>query len=107
MEEQATKGFSLATDVADFLVEQGVPFRDAHEIVGRLVAHCESAGLDLHEVSDQDLAALSPKLTPEVRSVMTAEASVARKAGFGGTAPARVREQRSRLADLIKSLDTD
>jgi argininosuccinate lyase len=53
------------------------------------------------------LAALSPKLTPEVRSVMTAEASVARKAGFGGTAPARVREQRSQLAELIESLDTD
>jgi argininosuccinate lyase len=107
MAEQATKGFAVATDVADFLVEQGVPFRDAHEIVGRLVAHCESAGLDLHEVSDQDLAALSPKLTPEVRSVMTAEASVARKAGFGGTAPTRVGEQRSRLSEVIESLDTD
>ena len=107
MAEQATKGFAVATDVADFLVEQGVPFRDAHEIVGRLVAHCESAGLDLHEVSDQDLAALSPKLTAEVRSVMTAEASVARKAGFGGTAPTRVGEQRSRLSEVIESLDTD
>lgn len=107
MAEQATRGFSLATDVADFLVEQGVPFRDAHEIVGQLVAHCESQRLDLHEVSDQDLAALSPKLTPEARSVMTAEASVARKAGFGGTAPARVAEQRAKLRALVESLDTD
>lgn len=107
MAEQATRGFSLATDVADFLVEQGVPFRDAHEIVGRLVAHCESQGLDLHEVSDQDLAALSPKLTPEARRVMTAEASVARKAGFGGTAPERVVEQRAKLRALVESLDTD
>jgi argininosuccinate lyase len=107
MEGQATKGFAVATDVADFLVEQGVPFRDAHEIVGQLVAHCESQGLDLTEVSDEGLAAVSPHLTPEARSVMTAEASVARKTGFGGTAPARVREQRARLSELIESLDTD
>jgi argininosuccinate lyase len=107
MEEQATKGFSLATDVADFLVEQGVPFRDAHEIVGQLVAHCESKGIELHEASDEDLASVSPHLTPEARSVMTAGASVARKAGVGGTAPAQVAKQRARLAKLIESLDID
>lgn len=107
MEEQATRGFALATDVADYLVEQGVPFRDAHEIVGRLVAHCESQGLELHDVSDEDLASVSPALTPGVRSVMTAQASVARKAGAGGTAPAQVAKQRARLSELIESLDTD
>ena len=107
MESQATKGFSLATDVADFLVEQGVPFRDAHEIVGRLVAHCESQGLELHEVSDEDLASVSSHLTPSLRSVMSAEASVARKAGVGGTAPAQVARQRARVAELIEALDTD
>ena len=107
MEEQATKGFSLATDVADFLVEQGVPFRDAHEIVGQLVAHCESKGIDLHDCSDEELASVSPHLTPAARGVMTAEASVARKAGVGGTAPAQVAKQRAALAQLIESLDTD
>jgi argininosuccinate lyase len=107
MESQATQGFSLATDVADFLVEQGVPFRDAHEIVGRLVAHCESQGLELHEVSDEDLASVSSHLTPSLRSVMSAEASVARKAGVGGTAPAQVARQRARVAELIEALDTD
>lgn len=107
MEEQATRGFALATDVADYLVEQGVPFREAHEIVGRLVAHCESQGLELHDVSDEDLASVSPALTPGVRSVMTAQASVARKAGAGGTAPAQVAKQRARLSELIESLDTD
>lgn len=107
MEEQATKGFSLATDVADFLVEQGVPFRDAHEIVGQLVAYCESKGLDLHECSDEELASLSAHLTPAARSVMTAEASVARKSGVGGTAPDQVAKQRASLAKLIESLDTD
>ncbi|MCF8549726.1 MAG: argininosuccinate lyase [Pontimonas sp.] len=107
MEEQATKGFSLATDVADFLVEQGVPFRDAHEIVGQLVAHCESKGLELHECSDEELASISPHLTPATRSVMTAEASVARKSGVGGTAPDQVAKQRAALAALIESLDTD
>ena len=107
MESQAAKGFSLATDVADFLVEQGVPFRDAHEIVGRLVAHCESQGLELHEVSDEDLASVTSHLTPALRSVMSAEASVARKAGVGGTAPAQVARQRARVAELIEALDTD
>lgn len=107
MEEQATRGFSLATDVADFLVEQGVPFRDAHEIVGQLVAHCESKGLELHECSDEELASISPHLTPATRSVMTAEASVARKSGVGGTAPDQVAKQRAALAALIESLDTD
>ena len=107
MDEHATRGFALATDVADYLVEQGVPFRDAHEIVGRLVAHCESQGLQLHDVSDEDLASVSPALTPGVRSVMTAQASVARKAGTGGTAPAQVAKQRARLSELIESLDTD
>jgi argininosuccinate lyase len=104
MEEQATQGFSLATDVADYLVEQGVPFRDAHEIVGALVAHCEAKGIELHEVSDADLASLSSHLTPAARSVMSAEASVARKAGVGGTAPDRVAEQRASLVALIARL---
>ncbi len=106
MERNATAGFSLATDVADSLVRQGVPFREAHEVVGALVAHCESQGVDLHEVSDADLASISPHLTPAVRSSMTLESSLASKAGRGGTAPGSVAAQRAELAAVVSALDT-
>jgi argininosuccinate lyase len=97
MAELAPQGFSLATDVADWLVRRGIPFRDAHEISGRLVRLCEHEGLELHEVSDEQLAAVSPDLTPEVREVLTIEGSVASRDGVGGTAPVRVAEQRTEL----------
>ena len=106
MERNATAGFSLATDVADSLVRQGVPFREAHEVVGALVAHCESQGIDLHEVSDADLASISPHLTPAVRSSMTLESSLASKAGRGGTAPGSVAAQRAELVAAVAALDT-
>ena len=106
MERNATAGFSLATDVADSLVRQGVSFREAHEVVGALVAHCESQGVDLHEVSDADLASISPHLTPAVRSSMTLESSLASKAGRGGTAPGSVAAQRAELAAVVAALDT-
>lgn len=107
MEAQATAGFSLATDVADVLVEKGVPFRQAHEIVGQLVALCEAEGIELADATDAQLASVSEHLTTELRSVMTAEASVARKSGVGGTAPHRVREQRAQLTALIEDLERD
>ncbi|SIT77346.1 argininosuccinate lyase [Microbacterium sp. RU33B] len=97
MAELAPQGFSLATDVADWLVRKGVPFRDAHEVSGSLVRLCEHRGIDLHEATDAELASLSPALTPDVRDVLTIEGSVASRAGVGGTAPVRVREQRAEL----------
>ncbi|GAA5025302.1 argininosuccinate lyase [Microbacterium fluvii] len=97
MAELAPQGFSLATDVADWLVRKGVPFRDAHEVSGALVALCERQGLELHEASDDQLAAISPDLTPDVRDVLTITGSVASRTGAGGTAPARVAEQRAEL----------
>ena len=100
----STSGFALATDVADSLVATGVPFREAHEIVGQLVSWCEQNSCDLPDVSDAQLAALSPLLTPAVRDVMSAEASVARKNGRGGTAPVRVAEQRDELASALADL---
>jgi argininosuccinate lyase len=107
MERNATAGFSLATDVADHLVRSGVPFREAHEIVGLLVSHAEAKGLNLDEVSDEDLAALSPHLTADVRLAMTLEASLASKNARGGTAPDQVAAQRSELQALIDQLDRD
>ncbi|GAA2121967.1 argininosuccinate lyase [Nocardioides bigeumensis] len=97
MAELAPQGFSLATDVAEWLVRQGVAFRDAHEIAGACVRRCEQLGCDLPDLSDADFAAMSPHLTPEVRSVLTVEGSVASRTGAGGTAPVRVREQLAQL----------
>ena len=101
MAELAPQGFSLATDVAEWLVKQGVIFRDAHEISGELVRVCEERGIELHEPSDAELAAVSPHLTPEVREVLTITGSVNSRIGVGGTARVRVDEQLARLAERI------
>ncbi|MEZ4515308.1 MAG: argininosuccinate lyase, partial [Chloroflexota bacterium] len=97
MAELAPQGFSLATDVADWLVREGVPFRVAHELAGACVRRCEELGVDLEDLSDAELAALSPLLRPQVRSVLTVDGSVAARRGYGGTAPERVSEQLSEL----------
>lgn len=97
MAELAPQGFSLATDVAEWLVKQGVVFRDAHEISGELVALCESRGIELHEASDAELAHVSPHLTPEVRAVLSIAGSVNSRTGVGGTARVRVTEQLAAL----------
>ena len=97
MGELAPQGFSLATDVAEWLVREGVPFRDAHELAGACVRRCEELGCDLPDLTDQDLAAISPALTPDVRAVLTVEGSVSSRSGRGGTAPVRVHEQLDEL----------
>jgi argininosuccinate lyase len=93
LEASAPLGFALATDVAELLVRRGVPFREAHEAVGRLVAHCTAQGCDLHEVDDATLAALSEHLTPDIRSVLDVRGALASRDRHGGTAPDRVGEQ--------------
>ena len=99
MAELAPQGFSLATDVAEWLVKQGVIFRDAHEISGELVRYCEERGIELHEPSDAELASVSEHLTPGVREVLTIEGSVNSRVGVGGTARVRVDEQLARLVE--------
>ena len=101
MSELAPQGFSLATDVAEWLVRQNVPFREAHEITGSLVQFCEQNGLELDQPSDADYASISERLTPEVRSILTIEGSVASRTGRGGTAPARVAEQLTALTAAV------
>ncbi|HEY8590796.1 MAG TPA: argininosuccinate lyase [Naasia sp.] len=103
----APEGFSLATDVAEWLVKSGVPFRHAHEITGAMVRAAEERGAGLDELSDAELAAISPALTPEVRSVLTVQGSVASRDGAGGTAPDRVREQLAALTDRVRTLAGD
>ncbi len=93
----APEGFSLATDVAEWLVKRGVPFRDAHEISGALVQACEGRGIGLEDADDALLAEVSAHLVPAVREVLTIEGSVASRTGAGGTAPVRVGEQRAEL----------
>ena len=86
MAELAPQGFSLATDVAEWLVRQGVPFRVAHEVAGACVRECEERGIELWDLTDDDLAAISEHLTPAVRGVLTVEGSIG--AGGGPTAGA-------------------
>jgi argininosuccinate lyase len=104
MAELAPQGFSLATDVADHLVRTGVPFREAHEIAGALVRFCEERGMDLADPSDEDYAAIDPRLTPEVRGVLTVAGSIAARSGTGGTAPERVAEQLAALTAAVREL---
>ncbi|MBG6056326.1 argininosuccinate lyase [Salinibacterium sp. CAN_S4] len=106
MAELAPQGFSLATDVADWLVRQHVPFREAHEISGALVRLCEVEGLELHEPTDEQYASISAHLTGDVRDVLTIRGSVTSRNGVGGTAPERVAEQRIELTNRVRALAT-
>ncbi len=104
MAELAPQGFSLATDVAEWLVREGVAFRIAHEVAGACVRRCEELGIELHELTDEQYAAISPHLTPAVRDVLTVAGSVGARNGRGGTAPERVEEQLSEVAALVVGL---
>ncbi|GAA4536637.1 argininosuccinate lyase [Mycobacterium paraffinicum] len=89
----APAGYTLATDIAEWLVRRGVPFRAAHEAAGAAVRAAEGRSVGLDELTDDELAAISPELTPQVREVLTIEGSVASRDRRGGTAPVRVAEQ--------------
>ena len=93
MAELAPQGFSLATDVAEWLVREGVPFRVAHEVAGACVRRCEELGVELDELSDVELAEISAHLSPDVRRVLTVKGSISSRDARGGTAVVRVREQ--------------
>jgi argininosuccinate lyase len=94
MRAAAEAGFATATDLADWLVrEAGVPFREAHHIVGRAVQAAEEAGVGLAELELEALRAIDPRIDERVYSVLTVDASVRSRTSYGGTAPERVREQ--------------
>ncbi|WP_019148737.1 argininosuccinate lyase [Timonella senegalensis] len=93
MASLAPQGFSLATDIAEWLVREGVPFRVAHEVAGSCVRVCEERGIELWDLTDGDMAEISEHLTPGVRSVLSVEGSLASRNAVGGTAPERVAEQ--------------
>ncbi|WP_067434435.1 argininosuccinate lyase [Nocardioides jensenii] len=100
MAELAPQGFSLATDIAEWLVREGVPFRIAHEVAGACVRRCEERGIELHELTDAEFAEVDENLTAGVRDVLTAAGSVASRNGRGGTAPERVAEQLDELGSV-------
>ena len=100
LEFLAPKGFSLATDVAEWLVKQGVVFRDAHEITGQLVQFCEANELELDQVSDEQLAKVSKHLKPEVRKVLKVSSSIEARNGAGGTSSSQVIDQLVALRKL-------
>jgi argininosuccinate lyase len=100
LEFLAPKGFSLATDVAEWLVKQGVVFRDAHEITGQLVQFCEANELELDQVSDEQLAKVSKHLKPEVRKVLKVSGSIEARNGAGGTSSSQVIDQLVALRKL-------
>ena len=105
MNAGAPAGFALTTDVAEWLVRTGVPFRDAHEIAGNFVTYCEQRNLDLADLSDAQLAEVDPRLTPEVRGVLTVDGALRARSSVGGTAPDRVSEQLAVLTGLIGKHD--
>ena len=91
MRAAASEGFATATDLADYLVRKGMPFRDAHEVVARAVRHAEQKGCDLAELPLADLQRFAPLIDEDVFRVLTLEGSVASRDHPGGTAPAQVR----------------
>jgi argininosuccinate lyase len=97
----AAAGHSLATDLAELLVRRGTPFREAHEAVGHLVVWCQVHDCELIEVSDADLAKISPLFTPDVRDVLTVTGALAARSSHGGTAPVRVAEQLALLRGVV------
>jgi argininosuccinate lyase len=94
--ELAPAGFTLATDLAEWLVRQGVPFRTAHHAAGACVRLAESRGVELAELSEMELAAVHPELTTDVRRVLNVAGSINSRDSYGGTAPDRVAEQLQR-----------
>ncbi|WP_185982859.1 argininosuccinate lyase [Aureimonas mangrovi] len=101
MAEAATQGFTLATEMADWLARRGVPFSSAHEITGKAVRYCEDRGMTLEALSREDFTEIDPALEPAVAEHLSVAAALAARSAFGGTAPSAVREQLSRLRDRL------
>jgi argininosuccinate lyase len=101
MRAAATEGFATATDLADYLVKKGTPFRDAHEVVALAVRHAVDKGCDLSDLPLAELQKFSPQIAEDVYQVLTLEGSLASRNHIGGTAPAQVRHA---IARARKSL---
>ncbi len=102
MRAAALQGFSTATDLADYLVKKGLPFRDAHETVALAVRKCEESGCDLDDLTLEQLQEFNPGIQEDVFAVLTLEGSVSSRNHIGGTAPARVKEEALRILEETK-----
>jgi argininosuccinate lyase len=98
----APLGFSLATEIADYLVRAHIPFAHAHEAAGKCVALCESSGRQLHQLTDTELAHIHPSLLPDVRDVLTVHGALASRTTIGGTSPTSFAAQITSLTELVK-----
>ena len=106
LEEAAPRGYSLATDIAEWLVRRGVAFREAHEIVGAIVARCAAKGCELEDLSDAELAEVSPRLTPDVRSVLSVEGALRARTTPGSTGPEPVATQLANVQAMLVAYRT-
>ena len=104
MKLSAPTGFSLATEIADYLVRKNVPFAQAHEAAGACVALCEKLSCELHELSDDQFAGIHSTLDPKIREVLTVQGAIASRTTAGGTAPSQVSKQISNA--LAKTSDS-
>ena len=95
-------GHILATEIADYLVKKGVPFREAHEIVGSLVQLAEDKGCQVHELSLEDMKGISGIIESDVDSILSLEAAVNNKQVIGGTAFDQVNDQLNRIQEEFK-----
>ncbi|WP_440411857.1 argininosuccinate lyase [Neorhizobium petrolearium] len=103
LRQEAPRGFTLATEVADWLVGQNVPFAEAHEITGAVVRYCEERGHDLSGLTAEDLPNIDPRLTPDMLKAITLEHALASRTGYGSTGPQRVREQIDRFSETLET----
>jgi len=106
LREEAPKGFTLATEVADWLVSQNVPFAQAHDITGAVVRYCEERGHDLAGLTADDLPHIDERLNPGVLEAITLEGALASRHGYGSTSPVRVREQIKRFTTILDAKKT-
>lgn len=102
MQSAALQGFATATDLADYLVKKGMPFRDAHEVVGKSVAYCIEKKKTLSELSLKELQQFSGSISEDVFTVLTLEGSVSARDHIGGTAPSQVKAAITRARQLLK-----
>ncbi len=104
IEKQFSKGFLNATDVAEHFAKQGIPFREAHEIVGKMVKFCEVKGCDFEDLTDEELSSIDARVSKELLGDISLKACVKARMSFGGTAPDEVRRQIQVGRDFMKNL---
>jgi argininosuccinate lyase len=107
MAASAPTGYSLATEIADFLVRAHIPFASAHEAAGKCVALAEKKNIELHEISDADFTQIHPALTPDIRKVLTVDGALASRTTYGGTAPAALARQLAILKSEVSAFDAN